>query len=120
MVPRVMQLAAMVAALVFVHAGVASGEPPAWPAEPYVQQLVTGVLPDTSPSWDGRHLAQRGTRGATYVAAGLLWRDGKHDRAAAATILRGVLDLQDEDGPDSKLHGVWRTRRGEGKGLMNF
>ena len=33
--------------------------------------------------------------------------------AAAASILRGVLDLQYEDGPDSKLHGVWRRRQGE-------
>ena len=78
-----------------------------------MRQLVAGVLPETSPSWDGRRFAQQGTRGATYVAAGLLWRDGVHDRAAAAAILGGVLDLQYEDGPDSKLHGVWRTRRGE-------
>lgn len=107
------RLAATVATLLLGSASLASGEPPAWPEEPYVQQLVTGVLPDTSPPWDGREFAQRGTRGATYIAAGLLWRDGKPDRAAAAVILRGVLDLQYADGPDSKLHGVWRTRQGE-------
>ena len=107
------RLAVTVATLLFGSASLASGEPPAWPEEPYVQQLVTGVLPDTSPPWDGREFAQRGTRGATYIAAGLLWRDGVHDRATAEGILRGVLDLQYADGPDSKLHGVWRTRQGE-------
>lgn len=113
MIPRLIQSSAMVAALVFGLADMASGEPPAWPAEPYVQQLVTGVLPDTSPPWDGREFAQRGTRGATYIAAGLLWRDGAQHRASAAVILRGVLTQQYEDGPDSNLHGVWRTRQGE-------
>jgi hypothetical protein len=113
MVLGVIQSSAVVAALVFGHAGMASGEPPAWPEESYVQRLVTGVLPDTRPPWDARDFAQRGTRGATYIAAGLLWRDGAQDRTAAAAILRGVLTLQYEGGPDSKLHGVWRTRQGE-------
>jgi len=90
-----------------------SGKPPAWPDDPYVQKLVQQVLPETSQDWDGHEFAQRGTRGATYSALGLLWRDGTHDRSAAASILRGVLDLQYEDGPDSKLHGVWRRRQGE-------
>ena len=76
MMPRVIQSSAIVVALVFGRADMASGEPPAWPEEPYVQQLVTRVLPDTSPPWDGREFAQRGTRGATYIAAGVLWRDG--------------------------------------------
>jgi len=95
------------------HAATPSGEPPAWPDDPYVQQLVQQVLPETSQDWDGHEFAQRGSRGATYIALGLLWRDGTHDRAAAASILHGVLDLQYDDGPDSKLHGVWRRRQGE-------
>ena len=113
MLPKTRRSAAILTALVFVSASTASGGPPAWPDESYVRQLVEGVLPETSRQWDGYAFAQRGSRGATYVAAGLLWRDGSHDRDAAAAILRGVLDLQYEDGPDSKLHGVWRTRQGE-------
>jgi hypothetical protein len=101
------------AALLFGRAPLAAGAPPAWPADPFVQQLVQQVLPDPSRDWDGYEFAQRGSRGATYIAAGLLWRDSPHDRSAAAAILRGVLDLQYEDGPDSKRHGVWRTRRNE-------
>ena len=102
----------MVAALL-ISATTASGEAPRWPEQAYTRQLVEGVLPETRPPWDARRFAEQGTRGATYIAAGLLWRDGAQDRAAAAAILRGVLDLQYEDGPDSKLHGVWRTRRSE-------
>lgn len=71
------------------------------------------MLPETSEDWDGHEFAQQGSRGATYIALGLLWRDGTHDRSAAASILRGVLRLQYDDGPDSKLHGVWRRRHGE-------
>ena len=110
---RTIQSVVILAALPFGHATIATGEPPAWPEDPFVRQLVQQVLPDTSQDWDGYEFAQRGSRGATYIAAGLLWRDNAHDRPAAAAILRGVLDLQYEDGPDSKLHGVWRTRRGE-------
>jgi len=111
MVPRVMKSSAIVAALVFatrawhpVNRGLARG----------TLRAATGdrVLPDTSPTWERREFAQRGTR-ARPTSRGLLWRSGVQDRTAAATILRGVLDLQYEDGPDSNLHGVWRTRHGE-------
>jgi hypothetical protein len=88
-------------------------DPPAWPADPYVQGLVQQVLPEPSPDWNGQAFARRGSRGATYIALGLLWRDGTNDRPAAASILRGVLDLQYGDGPESKLHGVWRRRHDE-------
>ncbi|MFW6170513.1 MAG: hypothetical protein ACODAD_08485 [Planctomycetota bacterium] len=88
-------------------------KPPAWPRDRYVRQLVQQVLPETSEDWDGYKFAQRGSRGATYIAAGLLWRDGNFDRDAAASVLTGVLDLQYEDGPKSKRYGVWRRRQGE-------
>lgn len=105
--------AAILTALLFGSATIASGEPPAWPSDSHTRQLVQQVLPETSLDWDGHEFAQRGSRGATYIALGLLWRDGTHDRSGAASILRGVLDLQYDDGPDSKLHGVWRRRQGE-------
>ena len=105
--------AAILATLLFGSATIASGEPPAWPSDSHTRQLVQQVLPETSLDWDGHELAQRGSRGATYIALGLLWRDGAHDRSGAASILRGVLDLQYDDGPDSKLHGVWRRRKAE-------
>jgi hypothetical protein len=107
------QRAAILATLLFGSATIASGEPPAWPDDPHVQQLVQQVLPETNQRWDGYEFAQQGSRGATYIAAGLLWRDGSHDRSAAVAVLRGVLDLQYQDGPDSKLHGVWRRWQGE-------
>ena len=97
----------------FAFSSPPSEEPPAWPDDPYIQQLVQQVLPDPGQDWDGHEFAQRGSRGATYIALGLLWRDAVHDRSAAASILRGVLDLQYDDGPESQLHGVWRRRRGE-------
>jgi hypothetical protein len=107
------RLAATVAAFLLGPAALAFGEPPAWPEEPHVQELMAWALPETGPRWDGRDFARRGTRAATYTAAGLLWRDGPHDRAAAAAILRGVLDLQYAGGPDPALHGVWRRHLGE-------
>ncbi len=113
MLPKTRRSAAILAVLLHVSALTASERPPAWPDESHTRQLVEGVLPKTSQQWDGYEFARRGSRGATYIAAGLLWRDGSHDRDAAAAVLRGVLDLQYEDGPDSKLHGVWRRRQGE-------
>jgi hypothetical protein len=107
------RLAAPVAAFLLGTASQAFGEPPAWPEEPHVQELMAWALPETDFGWDGRTFARRGTRAATYTAAGLRWRDGPHDRAAAAAILRGVLDLQYADGPDSTLYGVWRRHLGE-------
>lgn len=107
------QPATIFATLLFGCASLAAGEPPAWRSDPYVRQLVQNVIPETSEHWDGYEFAQRGSRGATYIAAGLLWRDDTLDRSAAAAVLRGVLDLQYQDGPESKLHGVWRRRLGE-------
>ena len=104
---------AILTVLLLVSASTASERAPARPSESYTRQLVEGVLPETCRQWDGYEFAQRGSRGATYVAAGLLWRDGPDDRAAAASALRGVLDLQYDDGPGSKLHGVFRRHRGE-------
>ncbi|NQT40063.1 MAG: hypothetical protein HQ581_21400 [Planctomycetes bacterium] len=97
--------AAILAVLLHVSALTASERPPVWPDESYTRQLVEGVLPKTSQPWDGYEFAQRGSRGATYIAAGLLWRDGSHDREAAAAVLRGVLDLQYKDEPIQFL--VW-------------
>ncbi|MHC4405199.1 MAG: hypothetical protein ACYTG0_36600 [Planctomycetota bacterium] len=113
MLSKTKRSAAILTALLLVSASTASEGPPAWPDESHTRRVVEGVLPETSQQWDGYEFAQRGSRGATYIAAGLLWRNGPHDREAAAAILRGVLDLQYEDGPDSNLHGVWRRRQGE-------
>jgi hypothetical protein len=89
--------------------------PTPWPPSPYTRRLVEEVLPDVSGDFDGKAFGRRGSRGATYLAAGLLWRDAPRDRTAAADILRGVLSLQYDDGPESKRHGVWRTRENETK-----
>ena len=113
MLPKTTPSAAILTVLLLASASAASERPPAWPAESYTRQLVEAVLPETNRQWDGYAFAQQGSRGATYVAAGLLWRDGPDDRAAAASALRGVLDLQYDDGPGSKLHGVFRRHRGE-------
>ncbi len=91
----------------------ANSAPTPWPPPPYTRRLVEEVLPDPSGGFDGKAFGRRGSRSATYLAAGLLWRDGPRDRAAAADILRGVLELQVDDGPESKRHGVWRTRENE-------
>lgn len=99
--------------LLFVWASTVFAGPPPWPDDPYVRQLVEHVLPDTSGEWDGYEFARRSSRGATYIAVGLLWRDGPHDRDAVAAILRGVLELQYKDGADSERHGVWQRQLGE-------
>jgi hypothetical protein len=111
--PKTKRSAAIVAALLLIWVSPVFAGPVPWPDASYVRRLVVDVLPETSEQWDGYEFAQRGSRGATYIAAGLLWRDGPHDRAAATRVLRGVLNLQYQDGPDSKLHGVWRRRQGE-------
>jgi len=113
MLLKTKQQAAILATLLFGAATIASGQPPAWPSDSHTRQLVEQVLPETNQHFDGQEFAKRGSRGATYITLGLLWRDGAHDRSGAASMLRGVLNLQYDDGPDSKLHGVWRRRHGE-------
>jgi hypothetical protein len=97
------RLIAISATLMVLGAPRVSAEPPAWPGDGYVRQLVEKVLPTTPSQWDGYEFALGNCRGATYIAAGLLWRDGPGDRDAAAAIVRGVLDLQYDVAPASTL-----------------
>jgi len=69
---------------------------------------VEEILPNTTKKWDGYSYAQQDTRGATYIAAGLLWRNGLYDLIAAESILKAVLDLQ-----YSEPLGVWKRYQGE-------
>jgi len=82
---------------------------------PYVRKLVEEVLPKTDGDWDGAAYARRGTRSATYIALGLLWRNTPADRKAATAILRELVALQYDDDEKSKRHGVWPTRVNETK-----
>ncbi len=79
---------------------------------PYVQHVYSVMLPDTSVAMADadaqQFVARRGTRGATYLAVGLLCRNREADAANAAAILRDVLRHQ-YNAPDERRHGVWRT-----------
>lgn len=85
---------------------------PPWPESPYIRSQIEQVLPEVGPDWDGRGLAYQDSRSAVYKAAGLLWRDGPHDRAAAESILRGVLEMQYDDPEQPSRYGVWKLRQG--------
>lgn len=113
MLPVPLRISVLLVVVAFCAVPAKPAEPPAWPADAYLQQLVTNVLPDTGPTFDGRQFARRGSRSATYIAAGLLWRDDPGDRTAAADILRGVLDLQYDVEPGSKLYGLWQRHHDE-------
>ena len=98
----------------------ASEAAPPWPENPFVRKQVEGALPKTTSTWDGAAYARSGTRGASYAALGLLWRDGKHDRAMATAILRELVKLQYDDELGDEKHGVWRTRFAETKVDYNW
>jgi len=49
---------------------------------------------------------EKGTRGATYLAVGMLCRDGLADRDNAAAVIREILTHQWND-PGQRRHGVW-------------
>ncbi|TWU32830.1 hypothetical protein [Novipirellula artificiosorum] len=93
---------------------------PPWPENPFIRQQVEDALPKTTATSNGTAYAQSGTRGASYVALGLLWRNQKHDRATAIAILRELVKLQHTDGPGNAKHGVWRTRLNETKVDYNW
>jgi hypothetical protein len=80
---------------------------------PYQHQLVTFVLPESSPQvWDEvtiqSFIEKQGTRSGTYHAIGLLFRNEGADRENAQRMIRGILALQ-HNSPGEKLHGAWRT-----------
>lgn len=86
---------------------------PEWPRSETMQTLVDEVLPASAYDWNGPRYAEKRSRAATYLSAGLLWRDAPGDRQAAIETLEAVLAMQYDDPADSKRHGVWRRRKSE-------
>lgn len=113
---QLMKYALVVGYLLLVFPSIVGATSPPWPDETTISRLVEQALPGTTNKWDGYNYAQQDTRGGTFVAAGLLWRDGPYDRIAAVSILRGVLDLQYVESP----LGVWKRFKGETRPDVNW
>ena len=90
--------------------------PPQWEdLSAYEQRIITALLPADPGAWDQDQtfsfLSAKGTRSATYLALGMLLRDGPSDRENAAALVRAILKLQ-VDRPGKLDHGVWRSGPG--------
>ncbi|GAB6185412.1 hypothetical protein [Thermopirellula anaerolimosa] len=88
-------------------------EIPPYPQPGFRRALVEAVLPPAARSGEPEAATSYGTRGAAYIALGLLWRDAPGDRLVAEKTLRWVLSMQYDDPPGSPRFGVWRTRPNE-------
>lgn len=97
-----------------------SAEIPPYPGPGFRRALVEAVLPPAAPMSEPQAVIGYGTRGAAYVALGLLWRDAPGDRRVAESTLRWVLSMQYEDPAGSPRFGVWRTRPDEAKSDPNW